>query len=91
MSNQTEKLFVGLAKVRDNNFGGKETNIGFQQKDLDLLASKLNGKGWVNVTLKTSKEGKPYLQIDTWQPKEAGASKAAPVQSNDEPEQDLPF
>ena len=91
MGNQTEKLYVGLAKTRDNNFGGKEVNIGFQQKDLDLLASKLNGKGWVNVTLKSSKDGKPYLQIDTWQPKGAGAAQAAPASNDTDAGEDLPF
>ena len=91
MSDQNQKLFVGLAKVRDNNFGGKETNIGFQQKDLDLLSSKINAKGWVNLTLKTSKEGKPYLQIDTWVPKGQATSSAPVANNNEEAGDDLPF
>lgn len=86
MSNQ-EKLFVGLAKTRVNNFQEKEISVGFQQKDLDLLQSKLNDKGWVNFTVKTSKEGKPYLQIDTWKPK---ASEAV-SNNTQETGEELPF
>ncbi len=91
MSDQ-QKLYVGLAKAKVNKFGEKEVNVGFQQKDLDLLQSKLNGKGWVNVTVKSSKEGKPYLQIDTWVPKETQSSSTpAGVGGNEPDNDDLPF
>ena len=85
------KVFVGNAKAKENKFGGKEVVIGLQQKDLDTLQQHLNGKGWVNVVLKSNKEGKPYLQIDTWVPKAKTTSAPAGAESNDEPEQDLPF
>jgi len=86
----TEKLFVGNAKVKTNKFGDKEINVGFQQKDLDLLQQHLNEKGWVNFNVKSNKEGKPYLQIDTWQPTERAAAPANNA-GGAEPEDELPF
>lgn len=36
---------------------------------LKWIEGKANEKGYVNVVLKKSKEGKLYLQYDNWQPK----------------------
>lgn len=92
MSEQT-KVFVGNCKVKTNNFNEKETNIGFTAENLETLKSHLNEKGWVNVTLKTSKEGKPYLQVDTWKPNYQAS--AAPVDASNagsgEAQEELPF
>lgn len=59
----TEKVYVGRATEAETKFGGVETRIGFSADDLTKLQNNLNEKGWVNVTLKKSKEGKPYLQV----------------------------
>lgn len=61
MANNDNKL-LGSCETRPNNFGGVETRIGLTRSDLEYLTENLNEKGWVNITLKTSKAGKPYLE-----------------------------
>lgn len=57
--------------------------------------------GWVNCSIKQSKAGKYYIELDTWEPKSdqgntdaplppADAFKAAPEQQEEE-QPDLPF
>lgn len=53
--------------------------------------------GWVNLGIKTSKEGKFYIELDTFEPKgnapaSAPASAPAPAPVQQEPvDEDLPF
>lgn len=63
-----EKIYVGRTTEATNKFGELETRIGFTADDIKKLTDNLNDKGWVNVTLRKSKEGKPYLQVYTAQP-----------------------
>lgn len=37
-------------------------------KFLEWMKGKANEKGYINIVLKKSKEGKLYLQHDNWQP-----------------------
>jgi len=69
MSN--EKIYVGRVETKENKFGDLETKIGLTAENLQVLTENLSERGWVNLTLKTTKEGKPYLQVDNWKP--AGA------------------
>ena len=46
-----------------------------------LKANEKNG--WVNIDIKKSKEGKTYLQLDTWVPKKAEVA--------DVPHEEIPF
>jgi hypothetical protein len=57
------KIYVGRTTEKENKFGEVETQIGFTQEHIDALQQNLNAKGWVNVTLRKSKEGKPYCEI----------------------------
>lgn len=66
----TEKVYVGRTNEATNKFGELETRIGFTADDIKKLSDNLNEKGWVNVTLRKSKEGKPYLQVYTPAPAE---------------------
>jgi hypothetical protein len=63
-----EKIYVGRTTEATNKFGELETRIGFTADDIKKLTDNLNEKGWVNVTLRKSKEGKPYLQVFTSAP-----------------------
>jgi len=63
-----EKIYVGRTTEATNKFGELETRIGFTADDIKKLTDNLNEKGWVNVTLRKSKEGKPYLQVYTAAP-----------------------
>ena len=58
-----EKIYVGRTTETPNKFDELETRIGFTADDIQKLTDNLNEKGWVNVTLRKSKEGKPYLQV----------------------------
>ena len=40
--------------------------IAFIQKHVD--------KGWVNLNVNIGKSGKPYVELDTWKPKQASTS-----------------
>lgn len=60
----TEKQFVGSTRVKTTKYG-QIINLGLNQKDLDLLKSKLNDKGWVNIDLKSKKDGGFYAEIPT--------------------------
>jgi hypothetical protein len=64
----SEKLYVGRAEQVTNKFGGVETRIGYTKEHLDMMYSNLNEKGWVNTTVRSSKEGKPYQEIYSKQP-----------------------
>ncbi len=46
-----------------------------------LKANEKNG--WVNIDIKKSKEGKTYLQLDTWVPKK--------VETDEIPHESIPF
>jgi hypothetical protein len=58
-----DKIFVGRAEQITNKFGGIETRVGYTKEHLDALVANLNEKGWVNTSIRTSKEGKPYQEI----------------------------
>jgi len=48
-------------------------------------------KGWVNLDLLSAQSGKPYVALDTFEPKPQGDKpKAAPVVQDSE-DDDLPF
>lgn len=80
MAKQTEKLFVGNYKTRSTSFGEIES-IGFKKEDLELMLKHCTG-GWVNIDLKQSKDGKKYMEINTYQPK--GKDANTPPPSKDE-------
>jgi hypothetical protein len=47
-------------------------NLSFNEKFIDYLKSSLNAKGYANIDLKKSKEGKLYAELNDWQPKTEG-------------------
>ena len=63
MSETTTKVYVGRTEERTNKFGEAEVKISFGPKDFDTLKEHTNDKGWVTFSLKTSKDGKLYLQV----------------------------
>jgi len=68
-----DKQFVGSTRVKTTKYG-QIINLGLNQKDLDLLSSKLNDKGWVNIDLKSKKDGGFYAEIPTMDFKTAVAT-----------------
>jgi hypothetical protein len=78
----SEKIYVGKVSQKENKFGQVETAISFGPQDWEKIGVKFDG--WKNFVLKSSKEGKPYVELNTWVPAE---KKAEDKQSND----GLPF
>lgn len=79
----TEKIFVG--RVQESKYG---VNIGLTQKDLDLLASNLNGRGWVNISVSKSKKGNWYGELCQERPK---IEEQPAPRGTDEKQEEYPF
>lgn len=72
--------------------------ISFKVDDaIKFLKENQNDSGYVNCDIKKSKgEGKPYVELDTWQPSKPDVSEAreqvpAEPDPNVDEEDDLPF
>lgn len=65
------KIYLGKVEAKENKFGTVETYISFGPQDFEKLGIQCNQ--WKNFVLKTNKEGKPYLELNTWKPKAAQA------------------
>lgn len=50
-----------------------------------LAEQRENSKGYVRLTIKRAKSGKPYLALDTWEP------QATPQPPADDLDDDIPF
>lgn len=79
MSN-TNKTFIGNVKVIQTKYG-EMVKIGISQKDFE----KYQKNGWVNAIVKT-KDGKGWMELDTFEPK-----KQQPAQASIPDANDLPF
>ena len=92
MSN--EKIFVGNVQVKEVSPTFKFLKIGLNLDNLNLLGQHMNENGWVNLNLKKNKEGKYYLEVDTWRPsqqtqKQAQTQPAPQVQNTSPADLDL--
>ena len=63
-------------------------NISVKVEDATAFLRKHAKNGWVNLQIKNSQGGKPYIELDTFEPKQQGQPQA-PVQK--EEVNDLPF
>ena len=72
-----ERKYIGYTKSVKTQYG-EITKIGFTLEDLDTLKAETSN-GWVNLSIMTSKAGKPYTVID---------APAKPV-NNDIEEEDM--
>jgi hypothetical protein len=73
MSNQAqvqEKVFAdGFSfKRRDNAPDFVVGSISVKVDDAISFLKSNQRKGWVNIDIKTAKSGKPYMELDTWEP-----------------------
>lgn len=62
---------------------------------IPFLKEHANDRGYVNLQVKRSKAGKPYMELDTWQPNQGSQQKAAQVAAapttSSELNDDIPF
>lgn len=77
-----DKIFVGSTRVKNAKYGDI-INIGFNEKDINLLKENINERGWVNINLKSKKAGGYYAELE--QPMEANG----PVQAANTVEEDI--
>jgi len=64
-------------------------NISVKVEDATAFLRKHAKNGWVNLQIKNSQGGKPYIELDTFEPKQQGQPQA-PVQT-DGVQDGLPF
>jgi hypothetical protein len=89
MSNQTqvqdEKIFAdGFSfKRRDNAPDFVVGSISVKVDEATTFLKDNAKNGWVNIDIKTAKSGKPYMELDTWEP----TKKEVVTETKD----DLPF
>ena len=75
MSN-TNKSFPKGIYIDTKNFDTWSKDVlSFKVEDaIKYLQEKANAKGYVNIDIKESREGKKYLELNTFQPKPVEAS-----------------
>lgn len=61
MNNQTQREYVGNAKQVNNQYG-TYFQLSFSRQDLELMMSKLNEKGYVNLNMNERREPSQYGQ-----------------------------
>lgn len=62
------KVFFGKVDKKQTQYG-ELIKLGFSKDDLIKMQQHLNEKGWINIVVKTNKEGKSYMEKDDYQPK----------------------
>lgn len=67
--NNDDPIFIGNVSTIQTKYGDI-LKLGIPKDGLDTLYAHLNEKDWVNIALKTNREGTKYMQIDTWKPDE---------------------
>jgi len=67
-------LFKRNEKAPDFVIGNLSLNVEEAKQFLTDYAKN----GWVNLSIKTSKAGKHYIELDTWEPKKDAAQVTAP-------------
>jgi hypothetical protein len=76
-----DKIFVGSTRVKNAKYG-EIINVGFNEKDINLLKENLNERGWVNINLKSKKAGGYYAELE--QPMAAGATAGPAANTQDD-------
>tara|TARA_B100000900_G_C20289555_1_gene597502 strand:+ start:339 stop:638 length:300 start_codon:yes stop_codon:yes gene_type:complete len=99
MSNKKEAIYPDglILKKKDTDPDWVIGKLSFKVEEFIKFLTKYEKKGWVNVEMKIGKEsGKPYTELDTWEPQPQGdtpkktVAKSKP-QEVESPAEDLPF
>jgi len=87
MEKQTKEFANGFIFKRNDN--APEWAIGklsIKAQDAIMFINQKNKNGWVNLEIKKSKEGKYYIELDTFEAKDK-----VEIKEVKEKEADLPF
>jgi hypothetical protein len=99
MSNKKEAIFPDglIIKKKDTDPDWVIGHLSFKVEEFIKFLTKHEKKGWVNVEMKIGKDsGKPYTELDTWEPKPQGDTQNKTVakskpQEVESPAEGLPF
>lgn len=85
-----EKKFVDGLFVKEKTLKyGPITELSFKVEEFtQWMKEHVNDKGYVNVTILKSKDGKPYAKLNDWKPDNKPEGKP---EENFSDEPDLPF
>jgi hypothetical protein len=61
------------------------------QDAIAFLQQHQNNKGYVNLDIKRSREGKPYMALDTWQPSQQSQAQRPEAEPQKAYNDGLPF
>ncbi len=86
MPEQNDKVFVGVTRLKEFDWGSF-TQVGLTKDDLTTLSKYINDRGFVNINVKEARNGKPYVEVDTWG---FDVEKEAPI-AKPADEDSLPF
>jgi hypothetical protein len=79
-----DKVYLGKTRVVTTSFG-ELTKLSFGPQDFEKMESYKNAEGWLNMEIKTSREGGLYLEIDTWKPEPSTQGNASNQTSDNLP------
>lgn len=73
-----DKIFADgmLFKRRDNAPEWVLGSISIKVDDFTKFCEDNQDRGWVNLEVKMSKAGKPYVELDTWKPEKQDGAPA---------------
>ena len=97
MSNQKEKIFADGFRFEQRE-GRPEFVVGRLSLKVDeaiTFMKSYSKKGWINLNILNGRSGNPYVELDTYEPKQQEnqtnpPSKPTPTPQKDE-EDDVPF
>jgi hypothetical protein len=90
--NNTEKVFADgfVFKMNPNSPEFVVGSLSLKADDAIAFIKEREKKGWVNLNIKIGKSGKPYVELDTWEPNAAKTNDSA-VDFNAGGSSDMPF
>ena len=90
--NNTEKVFADgfVFKMNPNSPEFVVGSLSLKADDAISFIKEREKKGWVNLNIKIGKSGKPYVELDTWEPNAAKTNDSA-VDFNAGGSSDMPF
>lgn len=88
---KSQKIYADgmFCDKKPNNYGGHFIKVGINtDKFIEFLKLHKNERGYVNLCIFQTKEGKPYCTLDTFVPQQQNNDEQS---QQSEPESDLPF
>ena len=73
---KTEKVFAEgfMFKMKPDSPEWVVGSLSLKADEAIAFIQKNTDKGWVNLNVNIGKSGKPYVELDTWKPKQASTS-----------------